>query len=62
MKGTDVTGYHAQRIRRLRATPSPWDVKQGSDETERDPAEHPLLAFAVDHDGRHKDVTEVVQH
>jgi hypothetical protein len=55
-------GYHAQRIRRLRATPSPWDVKQGSDETERDPAEHPLLAFAVDHDGRHKDVTEVVQH
>ena len=33
VKRTDVMGYHAQRIYiyiRLRATPSPWDIKQGS--------------------------------
>ena len=28
VKRADVMGYHAQR--RLRATPSPWDIKQGS--------------------------------
>ena len=28
VKKTDVTGYRAQRSR-LRATPSPWDIKQG---------------------------------
>ena len=29
VKRTDVMGYHAQRSR-LRATPSPWDINQGS--------------------------------
>ena len=32
VKRADVMGYHAQR---LRATPSPWDIKQGSAVTDR---------------------------
>ena len=28
VKRADVMSYHAQR--RLRATPSPWDIRQGS--------------------------------
>ena len=32
MKRTDVMGFHA--LRKLRATPAPWDVKQGRPRTE----------------------------
>ena len=35
VKRAEVTGYPAQRLsRRLRVTPSPWEIKQGGARTE----------------------------